>query len=565
MYSLLISSLIYQFLTVKVLSYELNDKFYICQETENDPLFNINCNSTEITNNYTYKNGFVLSKKKYPIEGLAYVCKVRVALRNDLKFVTENKFVSYLDCTKMVLEKKCGQENMVCTENDKEIDCSYEMPRYNLNELKRIQDECFIKTIKILSESNTTELLGTQCDLTKRYCYTKDSTIVWQKDIFHKCDMELIENVTVSKLTENLLHTNTNLLLKILREHKKCGQSVYETTSGLYISLENSNKTYKWKPPKYKLIDTNIKLMSSDSDYNDYVLHQQLKNEIEYLYCINTLNMVQNFKSNLDKFFIIKIGHKDYTIVYKSSNQVFVPKCEVLDKIEINTNLNEKECYEQIPITFIKNGSVVTGFLSNNNIITFSASRIPCSKIENITYITNNQLYHIFYGPTKFHVNISLTGRPSKFEINLTNIYNISFDIKHNSKIFEIQNFIKDLIDHENKERVDIKNINRNQNLIENQGFFATLYQKIVQNFKKLMAKIYDFFMSLSNIYKFLIIILLTVLAVLITVILVRLGLVILSCLSKCRKRRSRNELNARYIPFVEMVKFEKRQKVNSE
>ena len=64
---------------------------------------------------------------------------------------------------------------------------------------------------------------------------------------------------------------------------------MFETTSGLFITYTKSEHI---KGNKYKPIDANLRLLMADNDFKDYRLQETFRTQLEQIYCMQTINMI---------------------------------------------------------------------------------------------------------------------------------------------------------------------------------------------------------------------------------------------------------------------------------
>lgn len=134
-------------------------------------------------------------------------------------------------------------EQMEYIEDGRIINCQYNISIDNFIK-QETSNECSIKTIEFLAKQKKTVLLGNQFNLAEHYCYTNDSIIIWNDEIFQLYDMELITKVDLTNIAETHFYSNSNLYFKVVSTPKKCGQTVHETSSYLYFVFNNKQKVF---------------------------------------------------------------------------------------------------------------------------------------------------------------------------------------------------------------------------------------------------------------------------------------------------------------------------------
>ena len=352
----------------------IKDNFYFCSESNSDmvlnddscPEFSPNQEETPI-----YGKAYILGKMKYPINGKGYLCKARVVDQYGYEVIQ----LTRSECELMINQKKCKNVQMGCNYGSQGIYCE-----------KQIQSgyECILKEIEILSESNHTQLLNADCDLSKTECVTNDSLIIWDNDIHHQCNYELIEEMNLALINNGVFKTDQGLLFKAIKQHEACGVKILETTVGLYIAFENNNN---FQAQKYKLIDVNLRLLTAEQDLRYF--------NLQYTNCISNLNILKMYKNGINKYFLMKISNNEDKIYYQKDNKIRVPQCEIIKEIQIQEDDSSKlSCPKEIPVFFVKNGLKIKGFLINDNII---ISKSNCDDSKKRGYITKNNKYLISY------------------------------------------------------------------------------------------------------------------------------------------------------------------------
>jgi hypothetical protein len=118
-----------------------------------------------------------------------------------------------------------------------------------------------------------------------------------------------------------------------------------------------------FQEPRYKLFDVNLKLLTSDNDFKDFFLQEQIKSQIEMMYCLNTINLINSQRDGED-YFMIKMVDDDHLILYETNNQVKVLKCELVQTITVNENIAELPCSKELAIMFNHNGLKISGYLT---------------------------------------------------------------------------------------------------------------------------------------------------------------------------------------------------------
>ena len=125
--------------------------------------------------------------------------------------------------------------------------------------------------------------------------------------------------------------------------------------------------------------------MEADNDFNK-IRQAKIYKEINTRNCYVLSNTLELAKLSLsDKYFKIRDVKGTELILYTIKNQIFIPKCEEIEHIEIV--MDSKICFTGIPIVWYKNEENGTGFLSTQKIILKSSTRVSCENYQNDIYI----------------------------------------------------------------------------------------------------------------------------------------------------------------------------------
>ena len=210
--------------------------------------------------------------------------------------------------------------------------------------------------------------------------------------------------------------------------------------------------------------------MSGESDY-EKLKQAKLYRELNIRNCyalINTLHIAR--LTLIDKHFKVKDIYGNEVILYSTGQQIYVPKCEEINQIEVINN--SALCFQDIPIIWSKNNKNFTGFLNNQKIIYQHSLKVSC-------------------GHTIYHTFIEIENRTKAIVRNAKNIKIIK-NVKTKQEINTLNRDLEKLnlnhfsvITESIQDNTKLKFININ----DNKFFYADAKEVPIENFNNIFTE----------------------------------------------------------------------------
>jgi hypothetical protein len=322
-------------------------------------------------------------------------------------------------CWEMIVNKKCGMENMTCEGSS----CYHEfssVPEYSIWEVKyKTGYNCMFSKRAIEAHSSKVQLFQTsnRCTAMDLYCKLHDSLIVWKNDIIHTCPYERLYDIDMHKKNELTYYSpKYNMLISINNDSKThdshtpstCvnGIVIKETNEGLYVHIIpriiKSGYTYPIDFRASNDIDDMIpksnlsfENLNSRNDLMITTIDANTERNIETLamlsnaICEMNINTLKLFAMQDDTFMLLDTFNSGLVPLYTHNGLVFLPKCRNISRIEID--MTTSLCYADIPIIIVdketKNESSV--FLTSSGVIRKSSRLISCENLARYIQLPN--------------------------------------------------------------------------------------------------------------------------------------------------------------------------------
>jgi hypothetical protein len=364
-------------------------KYYVVNNTT---FIRPNASSVQIdakTKNMYNFDASVLAKSINTISGKAFQCKKITYSRTwsvgfwGKEYKNDDVFTDKLDadtCWYLVNTNKCVHGNsvnqMTCDEN---LNCNYE--GFPPDDYSWFRDtttsfaHCYVSNRMIAENDLNSHVFNGFCKVSDWFCSLKDSIIVWHRDVVHTCPFKRVSNGHFKSNGNYFIESTQKLGLQFKKYETNCDVDMILTTEGLYIAplISELRKLEMFKD----FSDTKglIDLLLADEDFK---ILENLEDEKYILFknCMNFQTILKLFSKVNDEF-IRLVDYQDKEIIFYSfANQVFLPRCIKIANINL---ISLKECYEDIPLTFILNNKLEKGFLTKERVIRLYSKPITCT------------------------------------------------------------------------------------------------------------------------------------------------------------------------------------------
>lgn len=162
---------------------------------------------------------------------------------------------------------------------------------------------------------------------------------------------------------------------------------VYQTAEGLLLSVDPYWTSINIKPSRD--IKAANELLLSDKDFIDRNL-LKLYQGITTRFCTTFVTLLKAISKLEDEYMVIEDFRGNEAVVYASHGVVYIPKCQMVEEIEIITNTTN--CFEDIPIRFTINNRTFPGFITTEGIVKLTSKLISCDiPIEQIIMLKNGE------------------------------------------------------------------------------------------------------------------------------------------------------------------------------
>ena len=378
------------------------------------------------------KNAKLLIKTPYTLYGKSIQCqKLHVKITSYKNFfgaIWSNKEISSNDlnkndCINMEKDLLCDSHVMSCEENI----CHYDgtpFPIYKY--LQNIVTEGYICRKWYRNLESKDEIILEKCRINDLECQLKDSIVIWENNILNNCLFRVLENITITRPYNDIIYNEEkDQAFKIVSKEFNCKNEVFKTTSGLYITYEET----KIKNYNNEIINT-LELLMADSDGVELKIFSII-DIIKYELCIlNNKFMAFHKKRNNNNFIIIN-NKTNPLIIFHSDGKYVLTKCTKLNEITLSP-YNKSTLDPEI--SFVLKDTIYKGYLKENNIITkYSEYSIEKNWTRTVNFgktiitITDKEIIQT-------HLNNSIDF--FSFES-----YTDNLEFKHDSKIFELNMF----------------------------------------------------------------------------------------------------------------------------
>jgi hypothetical protein len=257
----------------------------------------------------------------------------------------------------------------------------------------------------------------------------------------------------------------------------------YTTEEGLLLTT-NSKIT---KITAQELANSNYNEMILSEIDGVRVMNDKQANDLDRKICEQLQALLQLLKFQNNIYEILYDKKNTPLVVYIAHNTVFLPKCVVINKIEI---IKSRICYNAIPV---KVENKTYGFLNMNRIISQKAERRECNGQEIVVYLPQSHQYLIqqdnetLFKNTNNVFNVKDLYRSfEKLKINHYSM--LTAEIHHNAKIFNTDLKAKDF-----DSEIRIRTVDESLTSIQN------VYNYIQSHISKLMNHIkYGIYIAVS-------------------------------------------------------------------
>jgi len=294
------------------------------------------------------------------------------------------------ECEFLINNKKCGANTMECDGPVCNYDGTPSAKFYYLSEYVETGFSCKTSSILIVAETESSRLFGTSCTAKDLICNLKKSAIIWNKEIIHRCEYELVSSFTnFSMVANNVIYQAERQWafqlkdkLTVCYELIQNGLKIFSSTEGLFISI--SKEVQKLEHSETSLSSIH-ELILSEEDGHRFAEIVQFRQFSERL-CEDTKRQLRLFANLNDEFDIIQISQKETAVLYSLNKQVYLPKCVRIFNIELREN--KVDCFKYVPIRFPRpNGPIVEGFLTSLGVIRKKSPYRTCG--ENVIINVN--------------------------------------------------------------------------------------------------------------------------------------------------------------------------------
>ena len=457
---LLVALLFINYFLTGVAGLAVKDQFKYCDYASPDESFLdvrsscFNSKSKVVEGHSRLRKYHLLNKVSNLVFGNGYECQkevVEITLKKNFFGETSKSTNSYYaklskgECNDMILTKKCEGQEMSCDESScfsKNIPSDEYKWMSTINQLGYI---CSIKPRVISGEKLTTKLIKpaiSACTAEKFYCQLRDSIVVWDKNIINNCSYEYISNGFYKSIEDNLLMDNVSThVFQIKAQLDACNMEIYSTQEGLFLTTDSNAEKLRKGENKIKILN---ELIFSEIDKNYY--ESYVKNKEIYAHmCSYFMALVKSLANIEDKYLIMTSYNDDEIILYSGGGNLFVPACLNIEEIRLEKTAN---CFEDLPVSFKINESVIHGFLDTNRIIKKSSKMIDCFlenhnkfillKYKNRIIKRINNTFRIDYLKESNFKRINvLNSKPGKFNTHHDLLFNDGFSL-----ISELKNLI---------------------------------------------------------------------------------------------------------------------------
>ena len=326
-----------------------------------------------------------------------------------------------------------------------------------------------------------------------------------------------IENFQIETKEKFLfLIKNCSLINESFNE--EINEIINENLNFVIFEIENDFNVFLQDFFKKKLIESFSKILNEKSNEMFIIIKNQknlIKEKFDDLFCLdtdevlneinneinNTQIAINNYYDNLNSFEISEkllfyfenFGHEKIKPIFKNFSNLlnFISKNEILDKIENNSILYEKN-YNKEKILFFLNESF--------------------NEIKNFIDIMNNSIY--FYGIDEYENNLNKKIHQKNRILNKENLYEKKIADKSIDETFHkllnnsknLKNFIKKFEKFDEFEKIIQKNINNlfssyknSKNIIKNNNYDEENFLKISNKLEKLKNSTFNYYIQINE------------------------------------------------------------------
>ena len=342
-------------------------------------------------------------------------------------------------CMEIIRTKMCHGEPMNCIDGNCyfNIDPIYTFHWLSWREFKSIH--CTVNQ-QIISGTNLNSTLHTgatsSCKAHDYYCLLGNNVVIWTNEIIHSCPYNYIETIEFSVEKDVYFSDSARLALRRISITKECGFDMIETAEGLYLSINDTVKSYIDVLMDINKIDD---LILSEIDYNQYASEFTSYKILNQLMCTMFRMQILMHMRMSHGFFRILTIYEHELILYNDRGRLLVPTCVKISSFEliVNTEL----CYEFVPVSFKYNDVLQFAFLNENGILSKTSLERDC-KFDKFIRVYNMDYY------------IELVGKLNKLQhmsnVEISKLHLQKFDMAklnfhHDVKILEGVDLVSNL------------------------------------------------------------------------------------------------------------------------
>ena len=457
--NLLVKLIVFFSLFYSILGYRIDGNYKFCELQSSMKVIMDIENSCHMSDNVEYKSYFpvgnymnisILHKNKHSVHGTGYQCKQIITTYTfskpfpyawqDTERKVSEEYTSTLrraDCDYMVKTKRCGDHPMTCDGEGCYV--QYIPTKDDVNQwfgsVTKRGYTCTIRNRIITAEDADQKIFSSPnhpCTAKDLECPMSESIIIWEKTIVHSCPYAKVDSIEVKVRTGNKLTSDT-VLFQLTKEVTECGIKLFETNEGLYISSDEKAKDL---PKNTGSIEIGSFLAIAELDDHKWNFMKKLLH-LDMKICTNFISTINTRRSMTNGFFSVYDVKGNKLTLLNIDGTIYIPDCKPIKTIYVDKTVN---CFEDIPIIFMKDGKNQTGFIIEDNIIKRQSRKIDCGKMKNNSIIVSDKMISrkgndIEIGSLD-SMNIKIE-KISKLNLNLSEL-----NFKHSNSIIEAPDII---------------------------------------------------------------------------------------------------------------------------
>lgn len=387
----------------------------------------------------------ILTRNRHLVYGKGYQCRITEKDYSFTKTFFGNEYTSTFErhitvtraeCELMVKTKKCKETVMNCDGEN----CVVEfVPTYEHSWLRTINKRgyiCVVNTRVINGDSKSSKLFESQihpCTADLLECRMLDSIIIWESSIIHDCPYQYVDTMIFNySVNSQTLLFNDKLLVQLEGDwFFDCNMQLIKSTEGFYLTRYTKAKGLQ------KALETPSLASSFSLSENDLISFENRVKilKLEKRFCLMLLTVVNTVRDDGIKIFNIFDREGNDLVLVNNEGVIFVPQCVAITDIEI---LEGNRCFKDLAIRFRINDTLISAFLTVNNIISRVSKEEKC-EISRKKYLINNTLISVFGRRIKV-LELSTSNFKS---LNLIENNYSSWNFKHSNHILEGNDIIK--------------------------------------------------------------------------------------------------------------------------